>query len=89
MKKIFVVGLSGVLFFTACENTNSSTVGTYEKEETSQSSEKSEGESHSAEVKEHTQNTTTDTVKASGDTSLARPEGEIKTGEKAAADSTK
>lgn len=78
MKKTFVVGLFGLLFLTACQNTNSSTVGTYEKEESSQSSEKSEGETHSGEAKEHTQNATTDTLKTSEDTSHQN------TGEKAA-----
>ncbi|GEO12068.1 hypothetical protein [Segetibacter aerophilus] len=54
MKKISVVYLSGLLLFAACENGGSSTVGSYEKEETSQSSEKSEGgaEGHSGQAKE-------------------------------------
>ncbi|MCW3079996.1 hypothetical protein [Segetibacter sp.] len=53
MKKISVVCLAGLLFFTACENGGSSTVGSYEKEETS-SSEKSESgsEGHGGQVKE-------------------------------------
>ena len=88
MKKIFVVSLSGLLLLAACENTGSSTVGTYEKEETSQSSEKSEGEIHSGEAKEHTQNATTDTVKTSEDASHKGSSVEIKEGENAAADTT-
>lgn len=53
MKKISVVCLAGVLFFAACENGGSSTVGSYEKEETS-TSEKSESgsEAHGGQVKE-------------------------------------
>lgn len=54
MKRICIVCLTGLLFFTACENTNSSTVGTYEHEESSESSHKSEGGSHGGQVKEST-----------------------------------
>jgi hypothetical protein len=35
MKKMFFVFLSGMLFFAACSNDNSSTQGSYEIEETS------------------------------------------------------
>lgn len=55
MKKISVICLAGVLFFAACENTNSSTVGTYEKDETTESVEKSGMESHHSESGEHMQ----------------------------------
>ena len=58
MKRICIVCLTGLLFFAACENTNSSTVGTYEKEETSESSQKSEGGSHGGQVKESTEHET-------------------------------
>ena len=42
MKKVFIAALSGVILFAACDNTNSPSVGTYEKE-TSQSTEQKEG----------------------------------------------
>jgi len=35
MKKIYVAGVAALLFFTACENSGSSTVGSYKDEETS------------------------------------------------------
>lgn len=80
MKRISIVCLTGLLFFTACENTGSSTVGSYERDETSQSSEKTEA--HEAQVKE---GSTTDTLKASVNTN----EGiEIKTDTTVSADTT-
>lgn len=93
MKKISIVCLSGLLFFTACENTGSSTVGTYEKEETTQSSEKTEHESHGGQVKETTEGVategaTTDTLKTSGDAPHEGSGVEIKTGETVPADTT-
>lgn len=96
MKKISIVCLAGLLFFTACENTGSSTVGTYEKEETSQSSEKSENKSHGAQTKENTERATENTEKATTDTTLKisgdAPQGasgaEIKIGERVSADTT-
>lgn len=36
MKKSSIVCLAGLFLFVACENNNSSTVGTYDKEETAQ-----------------------------------------------------
>ena len=41
MRKTFIIAITGVLFFAACDNTGSSTVGTYDKEETSGSDDKS------------------------------------------------
>ena len=76
MKKITIISLTGLLFFTACQNTGSSTVGTYDKEETSQSSEKSESESKSGEVKEKTESTTTDTLKTSTNSGAENKAGE-------------
>ena len=88
MKKICILGFAGLLFLTACENGGSSTVGTYEKEETSKSSEKSESESHGEKVKEssekateHTESATTDTtLRISGDAPHGASGREIKTG---------
>ena len=55
MKKISVICLSGLLlFFTACEsNSNSSTVGKYENDDVSQSSDNKEG--HSQEQSSNTE----------------------------------
>lgn len=89
MKKIKIICMSGLLFFAACENTGSSTVGTYEKDETSQTLQKSEGESHSAELKEHSSNSTADTIRASGDATNERSGTEIKTSENVPADTAK
>lgn len=61
MKKLFIVCLTGLLFLTACENSGSSSVGTYEKDETTQSTDKKESESTTDESK--TKVTTTDTLK--------------------------
>lgn len=61
MKRIFIVGLAGIMFLAACENTGSSTVGTYEKDETTQSSEKTEGEAAEGQVKEKTETNTKET----------------------------
>lgn len=99
MKRITIVCLTGLLFFTACENGGSSTVGSYEKEETSQSSEKSENkshggqshgeQSHSGQVKESTEGTATDTLPTSGDAPHERSGVEIKTGANVPVDSTR
>lgn len=43
MTKISSICLAAVLLFAACENKGSSTVGVYENEESSESSDKSEG----------------------------------------------
>ena len=94
MKRICILCFTGLLFFTACENTNSSTVGTYEKEETSESSQKSEGGSHGGQVKQSTEHATEHgdadtTLKTSG---AASPDGsgvEVETGAPVAADTTK
>jgi len=96
MKKICIAGFVGLLFFTACENTGSSSVGSYEKEETSQSSDKSENEGHSGQAIENgqsgTENTgtvTTDTsLKVSGDAPHEASGAEIKTGASVSADTT-
>jgi hypothetical protein len=96
MKKISIVCLTGLLFFTACENSGSSTVGTYEKEETSQSSEKNENEGHGGQAKENTERATENTEKATTDTTLRisgdAPQGasgaEIKTGANVSVDTT-
>jgi hypothetical protein len=75
MKRISIVCLSGLLLLAACHNSGSSTVGTYEQEQTTESSEKSEGESHHAEGAEHKETTkpnesaTADSLKSSADTS--------------------
>lgn len=67
MKRISIVCLTGLLFLTACENTGSSTVGSWEKEETTQSTEKTEGASHEEQAKEKTDSVTVDTLKAGTD----------------------
>lgn len=48
MTKISIVCLAGMLFFASCENSESSTVGTYEKDETPATSEKQEETTHEA-----------------------------------------
>jgi hypothetical protein len=97
MKKISIVCLSGLLFLAACENTGSSTVGTYEKEETSQSSEKSEGhsgekhegEAHGAQATEHAGSAAADTtLKTSGDAPHNASGVEVKTGANVTADTS-
>ncbi|MCW3114172.1 MAG: hypothetical protein JWR18_2568 [Segetibacter sp.] len=95
MKKFFIASLAGIFFLAACENTGSSTVGTYEKEETSQSSEKSEGESHGEKAKEHSETTTSEgathdtTLRTSGDAPNGASGAEIKTGANVPVDSAK
>ena len=90
MKRISVVCLTGLLFLAACENTNSSTVGSYEKEETSQSTEKNESEAHGGQTKEHSQSATkSDTISTSADTSHVGSGVESKTGANATVDSVK
>jgi hypothetical protein len=75
MKRISIVCLSGLLLFAACHNSGSSTVGTYEQEQTTESSEKSESETHHGEgaehkdVTEHKESATADSLKSSADTS--------------------
>ena len=96
MKKICIIGFAGLLLFTACENGSSSTIGTYEKEETSQSSEKNEHGSHGAKEKEssekateHTESATTDTtLRISGDAPHGASGTEIKTGASVRVDTT-
>lgn len=89
MKKITIVCLTSLLFFSACENSGSSTVGSYENEETSSSSNKSEMEGHGSPAKEHkegTGHTTNDTI---GDAPGHRSGTEIKTEGNVSADSAK
>ena len=77
MKRISIVCLSGLLLFAACHNSGSSTVGTYEQEQTTESSEKSESESHHGEgtehktTTEHNESSAPDTLKSSLDTTGA------------------
>lgn len=95
MKKIFIACLTGIFFLAACENTGSSTVGTYEKEERSQSSEKSEGEGHGEKAKEHSESTTSESanhdtsIRNSGDAQHGASGVEVKTGANVPVDSTK
>ncbi|MEJ7684955.1 MAG: hypothetical protein WKG06_45340 [Segetibacter sp.] len=56
MKKTSIVCLAGMLFFAACENNNSSTVGTYENDETSSSADKKEGTSKEENLNSYTEN---------------------------------
>lgn len=42
MKKIYVAGVVAAIFFVSCENNGSSTVGSYENEETSSTTDKKE-----------------------------------------------
>jgi hypothetical protein len=96
MKKISAICLSGLLLFTACENTGSSSVGTYEKDETSQSSEMSESgsEAHGGKVKEGTEHTTNQsagidtTLPTSGDAHRGGSGAEMKTGANVSVDTT-
>ncbi|MCW3105530.1 MAG: hypothetical protein JWQ09_36 [Segetibacter sp.] len=76
------------IVFYCLRNSGSSTIGTYEKEETSQSSEKSESESHGGQVKENTESTTIDTLKTSGDAPHEGSGVEIKTGANVSVDTT-
>jgi len=74
MKRISIIYLSGLLLFAACDNSGSSTVGTYEQEQTTESSEKSESETHHGEgsehkaTTEHNETAPTDSVSTSVDT---------------------
>ncbi len=56
MKKISIVCLAGLLFLAACENNNSSTVGTYENDETSSSADKKESMSNDENLNSNTGN---------------------------------
>jgi hypothetical protein len=59
MKKFFIVSLSAALFLGACSNDGSSTVGTYERDEVSESTEGSEhgtGEGHDQKETEGSEN---------------------------------
>ncbi len=56
MKKISIVCLAGLLFLAACENNNSSTVGTYENDETSSSADKKESTSNDENLNSNTEN---------------------------------
>lgn len=58
MKKLSVICLAGILFFAACENNNSSTVGTYENDEASRVSDKKEDSSKEQTSSNQTENTT-------------------------------
>jgi hypothetical protein len=103
MKRIFIVGLTGLLFFAACQNNGSSTVGKYEQEEQSQSSEQGESESHGGkaeshegqggshegQAKESAEHATTDTtLRTSGDAPREGSGAEIKTGANVPVDTT-
>ncbi len=62
MKKISIAIFS-VMLFTACENTGSSTVGTYEKdEETTQSPDQKEEAQKEQSTRQNTGSTTSDTL---------------------------
>lgn len=47
MKKFSIAFFAAVLFFASCENSGSSTIGTYDKEETHSTESKEEGGSGS------------------------------------------
>lgn len=55
MKKISIACLAGLLFFVSCENENSSTVGTYDSEDTSPSLQDNEGAANTEQLKEKIQ----------------------------------
>ena len=63
MKKFVVAGFIGVIAFASCENTGSSTVGTYEREETHSSEKKESGTGH-GNAKEAAGHATEDSAKA-------------------------
>ena len=66
MKRIFIAGLTSILFFTACHNNGSSTVGTYDDDATSSSADKKEdamkAQADSTQNKEVTEDTGKNTV---------------------------
>jgi len=61
MIKASIVCIAGILFLSACENSNSSTIGTYEQEETSAPSE----------IKEDTAKEATATKESENDSSVS------------------
>lgn len=65
MKRIFIILLAGSMSIISCENSGSSTVGSYEREETSSHEVSKEGhdtKEHDAKMEEeHSTNTTADT----------------------------
>ena len=63
MKKILVAGFIGLIAFTSCENSGSSTIGTYEKEETHSTEKRETGSGHGHE-KQGTDHDKEDTTKA-------------------------
>jgi hypothetical protein len=68
MTKISFVFFASILFFTSCENDGSSTVGTYEKEETSASPERKETEAKEEPAKNaNIENVSIDTSKNNQD----------------------
>lgn len=77
MRKTFILIMAGILFFSACENTGSSTVGTYEKEETSASEDK------------NTEHPYIDTSKINAGSSIKKDTGTSPDKESMKADSTK
>src|SRR4051794_20373800 len=63
MNKFFVAGIAATLFFASCEQSGSSTIGTYENDETSPTAEKKEGASG-----EHSSDSETSNAEISADT---------------------
>lgn len=87
MKKISILCLSGLLFLTACDNSGSSTIGTYEKDETLQSTQKNESASHEQQSIEKSENLSSDTLKHSPNPGKEASSGDVKASSKASADS--
>lgn len=73
--------IAGLLTFAACENTGSPTVGKYEQEETSQSTEKTENKPHGRQSKQETVTASgrDTTLQTSGDAPSGHSAREVKT----------
>lgn len=70
MTKVSLACLAGMLFFASCENNNSSTVGTYEQDESPVTSEKEHSSKEGESIKhENVRDISMDTAKSS-DSSL-------------------
>lgn len=68
-RSVLPILAAGILFFSACTNDNSSTVGTYDEEQSSSSHSGSEGHEPAKEGSSHTESKKEENVQSAEDTS--------------------